>query len=283
MDVRLIIVLLLGCSSPTYLVEVVTCPDAAPDVAIDAPPDAPPQPAKVGILLAGQSNAEGRALCTNVTIATGACGTYDYSELYDEDTDSPLDPFSWQIDRGPVSLSPRTGNNFGVEMPIGTILHSLGKSATIGFAKAAVGSTRLADHWFAHCYASVNGAADVGCSYVNPTTGTSSPYPTGGPSLPDRMFTQAAKLEADGYAISVIVWIQGEADASYAKFGQLYTNYPNLPHYGHYDENLSAWFGMLHAQWPNATIVFARLNSAIVLNYTHDVEVQQDHVAATLP
>lgn len=274
---KLLPTLLIACSHPGNSTG---AHDAYVDGEIDARMSDAASALLPGILVGGQSNAEGRSPCSNVTIAAGACDTRAYSTLFDEDTDSPIDPFTWQIDRGPIPLSPR-GGIFGVEIPIGVALHDLGHD--VGFAKAAVGSTTLADHWFHHCYASSRSPADIGCAYVNPTTGTSSPYPTGGPSLPDRLVAQGARLEALGYQIKVIIWIQGETDAAYQNFGQLYPNYQSLPFYSHYDENLTAMFALLHDRWPSAVIVFNRLNSATIVNYTHDLEVAQEHVAATFP
>lgn len=227
-----------------------------PDAGIDSPPpDSTPPPLKPGILIGGQSNAQGRKPCTGVTVASGACGSYSYSVLFDQESDTPPTPFVWQVNRGPVNLSPRGGNNFGVEMPLGILLHAAGKD--VGFAKAAVGSTSLALHWQNHCYT-------TGCT------------PVVYPPAPDdplwlKLEQQGERLEALGYEIRVIVWIQGEHDAAYSSYA------------AHYEENLTTHFLTLHNRWPNAKIVFNQLDSDFILNATNTVRTAQANVAANYP
>ena len=276
--------LLIGCSNHLGLDEHGLCDD--PDAGVDAPTidaptiDAPPSTLPPGIVIAGQSNAQGRAVCTAVTVASGACGTCAYSTFFDQVTDGPIDPFVWQLDRGPVALSPRAGNNFGVEMSLGIALHAGGVDAH--FAKAAVGSSTLAVHWFNRCYTGVSAAPGVGCSPAH--------YPSNDPSLRDRMFAQVARLEAIA-EVRVIVWIQGEADGAYALYGAPYTATVTDPATGqtagvtttHYEQNLTAWFLELHTRWPGAAIVFNQLSSSVALNYTAATRAAQARVAANFP
>lgn len=258
---------LFACTAqPSTLILVGLCGDDASVDAVaedaasavtDAAPDAMAAP--IGILLGGQSNAQGRKVCTNVTVASGACGTYSYSTILDEESDTPLTPFAWQIQRGPVSLSPRAGNNFGVEMPIGTALHALGHD--VGFAKAAIGSTSLALYWQNHCYT-------TGCTpVVYPTVAGGAADTT----LPAKLIAQGEALEALGYQIRFIIWIQGEHDAAYSSYA------------AHYAENLTTHFNTLHARWPNAKIIYNQLDSDFVLNATAAVRTAQASVATSYP
>lgn len=276
----IIMVFLIGCGNQVSTDAHGLCdqPDAAPSIDAPSPPDASERPA--GILIAGQSNAEGRAICTSVTVASGACSSYAYSTFFDQDTDTPIDPFAWQVDRGPVPLSPRAGNNFGIEMSLGTALHADGHD--VHMAKAAVGSSTLAVHWFNRCYTSVSATSGVGCTPVH--------YPSNDPTLRARVFAQGDRLEAIA-DVRVVAWIQGEADAAYALYGAPYTATVTDPATGqtagvtttHYEQNLTAWFIEIHARWPNAVIVFNQLNSVVQLNYNAATRAAQARVAANFP
>lgn len=252
-------------------------PIDSPPIVVDALPDA--APAQFGILIIGQSNAEGRKACTSVTLSTHACDVRTWARFWDRDTDSPIDPFTWQVSRDDVPLSPRTGNNFGVELSMADELHA--NALTFAIAKNAVGSTALAANWFNHCYTSPSAVADVGCTYHNPTTGLAQPYPSTGSSLPQMALDQGAKLDTADFPVKYILWIQGETDASYSTYSQLFAT-PQAGFVSHYDQNLTAWFQQLHAQWPNAIIVFNELDSAMVFNRTADLRTAQEATAARL-
>ncbi len=281
MDRLILIFALVGCSAGTTQNQHGLCDDQDAGVT-DAAPDAPPSGLPPGIVIAGQSNAQGRAVCSAVTLVptATACGTYAYSRFWDQVTDGPISPFVWQLERDDVPLSPRAGNNFGVEMSLGTALHADG--IDVHFAKAAVGSSTLAVHWFNRCYTSVSSVSGVGCTPVL--------YPNNGPSLRDQLFAQVANLEAVA-EVKVILWIQGEADGAYALYAAPYTSTMTDADTGqtagvtttHYEQNLTAWFLELRAEYPGAVIVFNRLSASVQLNYTAATRAAQERVAENFP
>lgn len=278
-----LVVLLVGCnvslfSSSEHGVCGTDGPIDTMTIVADAPPDA--APTQFGILINGQSNAQGRKPCTAVTLSTHACDVRTWAREWDQESDSPIDPFSWQVDRNDVSLSPRGGNNFGVELSLADELHA--NALVFAIAKSAVGSSDKAAHWFNHCYASVTGAPDVGCTYHNPTTGLAQPYPSTGASIRQRTLDQGDKLEAAGFPVRVVIEIQGETDASYSLYSQLYPS-PIGGFVSHFDENESDWIEQVHLHYPDALIFLNELDSAMIFNRTSDLRTAQEHVAATHP
>lgn len=219
----------------------------APAMTVDAPIHHTPGAHPI-ILIGGQSNAEGRARCSDQTDPAGLvyCVALDTSLYNDEISDSPLDPFYWQLSRTGVALSPRVGDDFGIEMSEGHALHDAGIDAD--FAKAAVGSTTLAVHW------------------DNPA------YPSNPPTLPDLLIAQGQQMEqATGGEVVIIEWIQGEADAGYATYSAQYA--PN-------EEKL---FTKLKAAFPQSTIIFNQLATGAGGDYNSVVRAQQQIVADDMP
>lgn len=204
------------------------------------------------VVIAGQSNAAGRASLPSVPSALGYASAYASVQCMYRVEDAPngLNAFTWDFDVGPEDLDYiHSGNGtFGVELSLGRKLYRAGYEHAI--CKMAIGSTSLGVHWKA-----------VGGTY---------------PSTGDKLFTQfvdyctTAETSLGG-EIAELIWIQGEADAA------------NAAHAAAYAANFAVFASTFRTTFPGVPITINRLHTDCSQDHTATVRAQQATILTTVP
>ncbi len=195
----------------------------------------------------GQSNADGTfdvASITDIPTRTDYAQPYSAVQMMELRSGGPVTPQTWDLDRGPTSLSPRPGGTlglFGVELAFGRALTNAG--ITHAISKCSVRGASLAVDL------ALNSSFDTQCVARRATAAT----------------------QLGGYMAGCL-WIQGEADANNSGFAAAY--YTNLYNRIVRDRQLHGdgfWY------------VINRMNTRNLGPYQDNVRDAEDRIAATLP
>lgn len=225
-----------------------TSTDGAPTVDAAVAPDVTPASTRKKIVvIAGQSNAAGRADWHDVTTLLDANAPYPNVTIAQQLADE-ADPLPWTV-YATGALAPRPGPSsldMGIELSLGRDLDAANPQGW-ALVKFAVGSSSLHEHW------------RVGSKYPS--------RPAGTPDLLDQFmaFLAAQTIALDGDIVA-IAWIQGEADSRVQLDADAYAG------------DMSDLTAAVRAVYPGVPIVFNQLNAqltALGLAYVDDVRAQQ--------
>lgn len=208
-------------------------------------------PARRLIVVAGQSNAVGKADIDNATDPTLA-GPYPNVTLVQKVSVGTLtDPITWTVDDS-GALAPRASadQNFGPELSMGRALDAAASQFDI--VKFALTASSLADNWMPGIGWPTSPAAD--------------------PDLFDQFmaYLAAAETSLNGQ-IAALVWVQGETDGLDA------TDAAN------YQANLEAFFAAIWAVYPGLPIVISRQSSSASVTYKATIQAAQEAFVAAHP
>lgn len=199
------------------------------------------------IVLAGQSNADGRGN-VSVTFITGGLDVhYPNVPFIYQYADSPANPLVWTT-ASADDLQPKPNGDMGIELALGRYLDRLAPDS-FAIVKMAIGGSSLHENW-------------------HPTAS----YPLAGPP---NLFTQfityvsSSQLTLSG-AVAAVNWIQGETDAGIAAQAPLYS------------QNMGTLIDAFRVQFPGTPWVFNLLNISGAESFVDTVRTQQGLVTGSV-
>lgn len=211
------------------------------------------------VIIAGQSNATGRADVAGCDPGLGMSATYASAVIAQKTSDATTNPIGWDFDYAARDLQPyRVGGNpgMGVELSMGRYLRAYVPafaSSEPYMAKIAINGTALASWWLPGLpddavLPGTDNLFDQFCDYIND------------------------HLTASTYRLGAIIWIQGEADATVEAQANAY------------QANLQTFYDALLVTFGNTfEFVFNKLHVDCVEAFTTTVRAAQVAFAAANP
>lgn len=203
------------------------------------------------IVLAGQSNAVGKANSSTVTDVSLLTSFPSIQLMQKVVVGTTTDPITWGLISGPADLDKRAGttDNFGPDVSMGRALHAAA-SGRFAIAKFALTGTSLATQWL------------PGIGW--PTS------PGADPDLFDQFlqFMESAETSLEG-RVAAIIWVQGENDGLVLADSLAY------------EQNLTTFFNAVRAVYPGVPVIISRQNNSATVAYKATIrEAQANWVAA---